>query len=160
MVGKVFPVFHDSWHHFFFFKFTDTLRNFEDFPDYHESTSRPRINHDFNFTRPVSTTLSPISWVSYPSRQYFNITGSSEKSLAQISWVLWWSAIEANTKEKYQQIYHTFLLSYSIQELILMLLAKIINSFMTHYEQTLKFHHFLEWLYDTFLEFCIDQEHI
>ena len=73
---------------FFFFKFTDTLRNFEDFPDYHESTSRPRINHDFNFTRPVSTTLSPISWVSYPSRQYFNITGSSEKSLAQISWVL------------------------------------------------------------------------
>ena len=82
--------------------------------------------------------------------EYFSTKGFLKTTLSHISWVLNWSGTESNTKWQFQQLYHTFIESYSNRGQIIIhennyqwIYHTLFGSCSSH-EQTLKLHQFLE----------------
>ena len=62
-------------------------------------TCNEPIRHDFHAASQSSAALLHIFWVLYLLGQYIFIKGSLEMTQSNISWVLYWSGIEFNTKK-------------------------------------------------------------
>ena len=79
-------------------------------------------------------TLSHNSWVLYLSKQYFNIKDSLETTLSHIFEYHINQQQNQMQKDKYQQLYHTFLKSYIDQKQILLQENKYQQLYYTFFE--------------------------